>query len=48
VAVRGDGSFEDLVCGGIELPCMSCETAVPRDALASCDDGHCSVVYLLE
>ena len=47
VAVRKDGSFEKLVCGGIQPPCAACMPQPPSNAIAWCDSnvGHCQVAY---
>ncbi|HYP90285.1 MAG TPA: BPTI/Kunitz domain-containing protein [Polyangiaceae bacterium] len=43
VAVRNDGSFENLVCGGVLLPCDACELPTPAGAFSTCAAGHCRV-----
>lgn len=49
VAVRNDGSLEQLVCGALPRACPGCLPMQPRDAAPDCDEsGHCSVVYLLK
>ncbi len=48
VAVRSDGSFEKLVCGGELPPCLACVPNGSPNAFASCSPaGHCIVNYLL-
>jgi len=42
IAVRGDGSFEELVCASGPLPCLACVPPVPN-ALAICQAGRCAV-----
>lgn len=46
IAVRNDGSFEKLVCGGIAQPCPACLPAPPDKIVAACRDGRCAVAYL--
>lgn len=49
VAVRGDGSFENLVCGKLNLPCDPCVADPPPNAVAQCNlEGHCSVDYIVK
>ena len=49
LSVRSDGSFEDLVCGGVPQPCPECAAQPPSGAQAHCnEDGHCGIVYLLK
>ncbi|HYQ16864.1 MAG TPA: BPTI/Kunitz domain-containing protein [Polyangiaceae bacterium] len=44
IAVRDDGSFEDLVCGGVLPPC--CAPLPPSsDASVTCANGRCAVAY---
>jgi hypothetical protein len=49
VAVRKDGSFEKLVCGGLQPPCAACLPQPPINAVAWCDVnvGHCQVEYAI-
>ncbi|HVY30009.1 MAG TPA: BPTI/Kunitz-type proteinase inhibitor domain-containing protein [Polyangiaceae bacterium] len=47
IAVRNDGSFEDLVCGGIRPPCAACLPVPDDNAVAVCGaNGHCQVAYV--
>jgi hypothetical protein len=46
IAVRSDGSFEDLVCGDLLPPCAACDPQLPEGAVAACHEGHCVVDYL--
>jgi hypothetical protein len=46
VSVRNDGSFEDLVCGGVAQPCPACIALPPDDAVAVCTEGRCGIEYL--
>lgn len=47
VAVRNDGSFDELACSGGLPPCPRC-VPPPTDALANCSpSGHCEVVIPL-
>jgi hypothetical protein len=49
VAVRNDGSFTELVCGGFIPPCDPCATVAPVGAVAQCSpEGHCSVAYVVK
>ena len=44
IAVRKDGSFENLVCGSARPPCAACLPA--PDSIAICGaSGHCEVEY---
>lgn len=45
VAVRGDGSFEDFVCGTGERICDDCAAQYPPGARAECVEGRCAVAY---
>jgi len=46
IAVRNDGSFEKLVCGGIIPPCAACPNVdAPTGAMAYCNQGRCTVAY---
>jgi len=42
IAVRVDGSFEKLVCGGGAISCPACDPG-PINAKAFCEAGHCKV-----
>jgi Kunitz/Bovine pancreatic trypsin inhibitor domain len=45
IAVRNDGSFENLVCGNLRPPCAACMPA-SNGAIAVCgQSGHCEVEY---
>jgi len=45
LAVRQDGSFENLVCGVLRPPCAACPP--PPGSIAICGaSGHCEVEYL--
>ena len=46
IAVRNDGSFEKLVCGGAPQPCAACLPVPPVNATAICNAGRCEVAYL--
>lgn len=47
VAVRKDGSFEKLVCGGQPVACDACAPVPTPGAIAICGaSGHCEVDYL--
>jgi hypothetical protein len=46
IAVRNDGSFEKLVCGGIQPPCAACAPQPPSGAIPLCNVGRCAVEYL--
>lgn len=41
-AVRKDGSFENLVCGGGDIACPACVPA-PTNGIPACIQGHCAV-----
>jgi hypothetical protein len=45
IAVRNDGSFEDLVCRGALVDCASCEENPATGAMAVCANGRCAVGY---
>ena len=45
MAVRKDGSYEKLVCGGILPPCAACPEDTTTVALATCVNGRCAVAY---
>lgn len=47
IAVRNDGSFEELVCTGPIPPCLACEPSEPPlGAYAACSgDGRCVIAY---
>jgi hypothetical protein len=46
VAVRKDGSFEKLVCGGEPVACDACAPTPTPGAIAICGaSGHCEVAY---
>jgi hypothetical protein len=45
LAVRNDGSFEKLICGGLQPPCAACAPQPPSGAVALCNEGHCVVAY---
>lgn len=47
IAVRSDGSFEELVCGDEPVACPACLPQPVPGAQATCASGHCEVVYLL-
>lgn len=47
IAVRNDGTFEELVCSGEPQACPACAPQPLPGAQASCISGHCEVVYLL-
>jgi len=46
VSVRNDGSFEELVCGGVPQPCPACIALPPDDRVAVCTEGRCGIEYL--
>jgi hypothetical protein len=46
IAVRNDGSFEKLVCGGEPQPCPACFPVPSEKVTATCRDGRCAVVPL--
>jgi hypothetical protein len=45
IAVRNDGSFEKLVCGGIQPPCAACAPQPPNGAIPLCNEGRCTIAY---
>lgn len=48
IAVRNDGSFEKQVCGATLPPCLPCVGTYPESAVATCQQGHCTVAYDIE
>jgi Kunitz/Bovine pancreatic trypsin inhibitor domain len=47
IAVRNDGSFEELLCAGGPVPCPAC---IPSTGglRAECSQGHCAIVDTLK
>lgn len=46
IAVRNDGSFEQLVCGDAPIACPACAPVPSKEAKAVCgQDGRCAVSY---
>lgn len=46
VAVRNDGSLEELVCGGVPQPCPACVALPPDGMVAVCTEGRCAIAYV--
>lgn len=47
IAVRNDGSLEELVCGDELIGCPGCVAVPPPGVLASCENGRCVVLIAL-